>query len=421
MILGIIKNREYYLKKPLHNFKFIKQLNIRNIIGKFEGDKIIWIIVTCLSVFSMIVIYSAASGLSNDLSKQNFLFYFRSHGFNLLLGFTLMYIIHLIDFRWFGRFSKIGFVFGIILLIATIAFGQESNEAKRELFGIQTFYLVEFSVLVFLAQLIAKWGDDINDIKRRFLPLLGAILLVTVLMMTQNVSTSIILFATCFVMLFVSPLKKRIFFSSVIILVVLGGLFISTNGFGLPGFNRFETVKNRIERFFIPEETNIETYVKTINPDNIRQEILAEGAIATGGIIPINGPGNSIYNNYLPQCYSDYIFAITVEEYGAIIGIILMILYLILFYRVFQIVRNIKSAFGAYLVVGLGFLIVFQALIHILVNIGMFPSTGQTLPLFSWGGMSIIITSICFGIILSISKEAQKERKNKNNQNKIAQ
>jgi cell division protein FtsW len=123
-------------------------LKLKNIIGKFEGDKIIWIIVAILSIFSMIVIYSAASGLSDDLMKQNFLFYLRSHGFNLILGFILIYIVHLVDFRWFSKFSKIGIVIGLILLIATIAFGKESNEAKRELFGIQTFYVVEFAVIV---------------------------------------------------------------------------------------------------------------------------------------------------------------------------------------------------------------------------------------------------------------------------------
>ncbi len=385
-------------------------MNIKKFLKKIEGDTIIWIIAACLGIFSMIVIYSAASGLSNDLMKQNFLFYFRSHGFNLILGFIIIYIVHLIDFRWFGRFSKIGIVVGMILLLATIAFGKENNEAKRELFGIQTFYFVEFTVLIFLAQIIAKWDDSINDIKHKFLPLLGTILLITILMMTQNVSTSIILFCTCFVMLFVSQLKKKTFFISLILLALLGGVFVSTNGFGISGFNRFETVKNRMERFFSQKEIDIDTYVKNINPDNIRQEILAEGAISTGGIIPINGPGNSIFNNYLPQCYSDYIFAITVEEYGVIIGILLIILYLILFYRVFLIARTCKSSFGAYLAIGLGFLIVFQALIHILVNVGIFPSTGQTLPMFSWGGMSILITSLCFGIILNISRENKKDK-----------
>jgi cell division protein FtsW len=115
----------------------------------------------------------------------------------------------------------------------------------------------------------------------------------------------------------------------------------------------------------------------------------------------------------LPQCYSDYIFAITIEEYGAIFGILLLTLYLILFYRICRIVRNTRSPFGAYLVIGLGFLLVFQALIHILVNIGLFPSTGQTLPMFSWGGMSILISSVSIGIILNVSKEAIKENKNK--------
>jgi cell division protein FtsW len=388
-------------------------VNIKKIFGRFEGDRIIWIITVILMVFSMIVIYSAASGLSDDLTKQNFFFYLRSHGFNLLLGFIIIYIIHLIDYRWFGRLSKIGIAFGLLLLIATIAFGQESNDAKRELFGIQTFYIVEFCVLIFMAQISAKWGNDINLLKQKFLPLLAFVLLVTVLMMTQNVSTSIILMVSCFVILFVSQLKKRMFFITLVVMGLFGALFISTNGLGIPGFNRFETVKNRIERFIVPKEIDIETHVKNINPDNVRQEILAEGAIATGGIFPINGPGNSIYNSYLPQCYSDYIFAITIEEYGAIFGILLLTLYLILFYRICRIVRNTRSPFGAYLVIGLGFLLVFQALIHILVNIGLFPSTGQTLPMFSWGGMSILISSVSIGIILNVSKEAIKEKKNK--------
>jgi cell division protein FtsW len=249
----------------------------------------------------------------------------------------------LIDYRWFGRLSKIGIAFGLLLLIATIAFGQESNDAKRELFGIQTFYIVEFCVLIFMAQISAKWGNDINLLKQKFLPLLAFVLLVTVLMMTQNVSTSIILMVSCFVILFVSQLKKRMFFITLVVMGLFGALFISTNGLGIPGFNRFETVKNRIERFIVPKEIDIETHVKNINPDNVRQEILAEGAIATGGIFPINGPGNSIYNSYLPQCYSDYIFAITIEEYGAIFGILLLTLYLILFYRICRIVRNTRS------------------------------------------------------------------------------
>jgi len=388
-------------------------VNIKKIFGRFEGDRIIWIITVILMVFSMIVIYSAASGLSDDLTKQNFFFYLRSHGFNLLLGFIIIYIIHLIDYRWIGRLSKIGIAIGLLLLIATIAFGQESNDAKRELFGIQTFYIVEFCVLIFMAQISAKWGNDINLLKQKFLPLLTFVLLVTVLMMTQNVSTSIILMVSCFVILFVSQLKKRVFFITLVVMGLFGALFISTNGLGIPGFNRFETVKNRIERFIVPKEIDIETHVKNINPDNVRQEILAEGAIATGGIFPINGPGNSIYNSYLPQCYSDYIFAITIEEYGAIFGILLLTLYLILFYRICRIVRNTRSPFGAYLVIGLGFLLVFQALIHILVNIGLFPSTGQTLPMFSWGGMSILISSVSIGIILNVSKEAIKENKNK--------
>ncbi len=144
--------------------------------------------------------------------------------------------------------------------------------------------------------------------------------------------------------------------------------------------------------------------------DNIRQEVQVEGAVSTGGILPLNGPGNSIYSK-TPQIYSDCIFAIAVEEYGVLISCLLIFAYLLLFYRIFLMLRNVPTPFGAYLAGGLGFWIVFQALVHISVCVGVSPNTGQTLPMVSWGNASIMVTSVCFGLLLNISKSKRKSEK----------
>lgn len=381
------------------------------------GDKVIWFIFIFLGICSMVLIYSASSNqLFSPTERHNLLPFVRSHGIFLIIGWILAFFIQFMDYRKIAPFSRLAWVFAFILIVCTLLFGgSETDIVKRSvsIFGvrIQTFYVSLFLVIIYMANELAHAGPRINE-RRRYYVFLCFVGVICLLFMTQNVSTALILLFTALFMLFISDLNWKTFWATVGVLVVIFVILVMTSGFHLNALNRFATVHARVERFFqAPEDTK--TFVENMTErevDNIRQDIQLEGAVATGGYFPVNGPGNSIYSN-MPQSYSDCIYAIAVEEYGAIFGIILLSVYLILFYRVFLIIQRVPNAFGAYLAGGFGFWITLQALMHISVCVGVMPNTGQTLPMVSWGNVSIMMTSICFGIILSISRSIKTEKK----------
>ncbi len=374
----------------------IRQIKIR----KLKGDRIIWAIIILLCLFSIFAVYSTGSKLADPYHKESLWFLFRSHVFYIVVGFIMMFVMSNINYRWIGRFSRIGLILGILLIILTLAFGREAGDAKRSLvvFGIsfQTIQMAEVLFIIFFAQWISRAKDDINDLKRVFLPILIYIGITCILIMSQKTSGGIILGATYLVLLFVSQLKKKYFFGIVgtlLILAIIGfTVIMNSNTKAL----RLDTAKARIEAFTGKGEVNKET-------------IITEAAIARGGLLPT--PGASLLMSSVGESYSDYIFAFIVEEYGIIIGAFIVLLYLGLFYRVKKSAGTIQSTFGSYLVIGLGFFVTFQALTHILVCVGYFPATGETLPLISRGGMSIVTMSFCLGIIINISEEARKEKK----------
>ncbi|MBO4402785.1 MAG: FtsW/RodA/SpoVE family cell cycle protein [Bacteroidales bacterium] len=384
---------------------------MKNLFAQMKGDKVIWFILFFLGICSMVLIYSAASNqLFSPTERHNLMPFVRAHGMFVLLGWLLAFLIQFVDYRKIAPFSRIAWLLALGLLLYTLIFGGSETDIVRRsvtIFGrqIQTFYIVVFLAIIYMANELAHAGTKINNIKRRYLPFLGFVGSLCLLLMSQNVSTSLILLFTTLFMLFISDLGWKPFWLTVGVLVAVVLLLVATSGFHIGFLSRFATVHARVERFFnAPEDTK--TYVENMTEaevDNIRQDIQLEGAVSTGGYLPVNGPGNSIYSN-MPQSYSDCIFAIAVEEYGVIIGALLLSMYLILFYRIFLIIQRTSNAFGAYLAGGLGFWITLQAFMHISVCVGVMPNTGQTLPLVSWGNVSIVITSICFGIILNISK-----------------
>lgn len=378
----------------------------------FGGDKVIWFVVVFLAICSMILIYSAASNQLFSPTERHVLWpYLTSHGLFLLLGLLLVFCVEKIDYRKYAPWTRICYVAALILLLCTILLGRETGGAHRSLaiFGheFQTFYVVVLLVLVYAAHALARMGESINDVRRVYLPFLCSILIPVLGLMTQNVSTGLILLITCFFMLFISKLKFRILAYTIGVLAVGCGLLIATSGFGLSVLSRFATVHNRMERFFSGSESkDVKTYVaemRDADVDNIRQDVQLEGAVSTGGILPVNGPGSSIYSK-TPQIYSDCIFALAVEEYGVLLSSVLILVYLLLFYRIFLMVHHVPTPFGVYLAGGIGFWMVFQAFVHISVCTGVLPNTGQTLPMVSWGNVSILVTSVCFGILLNISK-----------------
>ena len=368
-------------------------------LGKLKGDRIIWGIVAFLCIFSVFVVYSTGSKLADPLHKESLWFLIRGHILYLILGVIAMYVVSNVNYRWIGRLSKIGLLVGIILVFLTFMLGESVGGAKRSLqilgISFQTIQLAEVLFIIYFAQWTSRVKGDINELKRVLLPMVIYIGITCVLITSQKTSGGVILGITYFVLLFVSQLKKRYFFAMTACMLLVGGLFLFIILKSDTTFFRLDTAKTRIEAFMGKTELNKET-------------IITEAAIARGGFLP--NPGGSVLMGSVGESFSDYIYAFLIEEYGIVAGILVILLYLGLFYRIRRAATHIQSTFGAYLAVGLGFFIVFQAFTHIMVCVGYFPATGETLPMISRGGMSILTMSLCFGILLNISEEAKEDR-----------
>jgi len=366
---------------------FIKNIN-------FKGDKVIWAIVLALSIFSVLVVYSTAG--------WKFLF---SHLIKLSIGLFFLYQVHKIKFKYFAKIGVLGFVVSIILLILVFIMGVTVNGASRWLsiagFQFQPSDIAKLSILLFMARQLSKYRKEIKDFTKLFIYVLAPLIVICALILPNNFSTSALIFLNGLVLMYVGRVKIK-YIASIIGIGFIGALLIygfaktypqSTNKI-MP---RSTTWVNRIDSYISTEKK------QELDQDYQQQQALV--AIYNGGFSGV-GPGKSTQRNILPYSSSDFIFAIMVEEYGFIIGAVMPILfYLILFYRALRIAIKITSVFGGLLCVGLMFSLVFQAFINMLVSVGFLPVTGQTLPLISMGGTSILFTCITVGIILSVSND----------------
>ena len=384
---------------------------IKAFIRRDKGDKVIWIVALLLYIVSVFAVYSTGSKLGDPYHKESLWFFFRQHALFLIAGIGIMYVFSQFNYRLLGKFSRIFLIIALVLFILTVALGISVSGAKRSIsilgFEFQTIHAIEVLFVIFLAQWIARVRNNINDWKRVYLPILFITGIMCALITPQKNSAGIILGITCMVMLFSSQLRGKyialtVLFGSLLIALLLVVLSVSSVGHKAEDVARMGTFKSRMEQFLNKDKANSET-------------ILTEAAIATGGLS--FRPGNSVQTEAVGQSYSDYIYAFIVEEYGLVAGIIVVLLYLTLFHRVYKITRYIQSSFGMYLALGLGFLIVFQAFTHICVCCGLFPTTGETLPMVSRGGTSILITSFCFAVLLNLSMEAKKDKKNAKSMN----
>lgn len=369
---------------------------IRNI----KGDKVIWSVVLILSVFSILAVYSSTGTLAYKKQGGNTEYYMLKHLIILVFGFVLMYVTHLIKFNYYSRISQIAIVIAGLLLLGTLAMGTNYNEASRWLtlpvinLTFQSSDLAKLALIMYVARLISKKQEQIKDFKAGFIPILLPIIIICGLIFPANLSTAAMLFITCLVLMFIGRVNLRymismagIFIAAMAILVVLI--------YNSPGQGRLGTWHNRIDNFFNGDEGEEQYQVEQ-----------AKIAIATGGVFG-KMPGNSTQRNFLPHPYSDFIFAIIVEEYGLIGASVLVLLYLILLFRATRIVVKSPGNFGAFMAIGLSFSLVFQAMVNMAVAVHILPVTGQPLPFVSMGGTSIWFTSIAIGILLSISKEIE--------------
>ena len=361
---------------------------------KLEGDKTIWTLVFLLLIISVLVVYSV-EGLSST----------KSHFRNILIGLITMYAVHKLKFKYFSKLSVVGIIISIFLLIFVYFIGMEINGAKRWIsIGSLSFQPSDFakiSILVFMSRQISKYRDYINNWKDFCWYLFLPLVITCALILPSNFSTATLVFINGFMLMMFARIKLK-FLSSIVMIAVLGSSVVYFAGKYISPFQdlmpRSITWVNRIDAFISPTDDHIIDAGHQLNESKI--------AIRNGGILG-KGPGKGIQRHFLYAGSSDFVYAITVEQYGILIGGFFPIfLYLLFFYRSIIISQKTKSVFGSLMVASLSFALLLQAVINMGVNVGLFPVTGQTLPLISKGGTSIIFTCVAIGIILSVSRDS---------------
>lgn len=375
---------------------------MNQILDKTKGDRWIWLIIILLSLISILTVYSATGTYAYKVNKTVEKVLLTKHLIFVIMGIGMIYIAHLLDYKYYAGISKVLMIITIPLLFYTAIFGANINEASRwvkiPVIGLtfQTSDLAKLALITFLARMLTKKQENIKDVKEAFVPIMGSVCVVFALIAWANLSTAIMLFGVSILLLIIGRISIK-----QISIVCAGGavllLFIVFLG------PRAGTYKSRVNSFLHPEKQNSD---KTYQADQ------SKIALATGGVFG-KGPGNSTQRNFLPHPYSDFIFAIIVEEYGLLGAMTVIVLYLVLLYRCVRIVTQSPKAFGALLAAGLSFSLTIQAFANMAVAVGLGPVTGVPLPLVSMGGTSMIFTSIAFGIILSVSRDVEEKNSNK--------
>ena len=378
-----------------------------SIIYRLRGDKIIWIIVFLLSLISIAAVYSSSSAVAFMEKKTTLHFLFKQMRF-VVFGLTALYSCYKIPVKWFRRLAYLGMIVSIGLLLLTLLIGKNINGAERwiVIFGMsfQPAEVAKIGTILYLAKVFEDC--EFKTFKEFMLLILIPVGVVVLLIMQGSVSTALLFSVIAFILIMISGIKTLYIFKSIPYILALAAVIFSLHlAFGM--FPRISTATERVKTHIFGENKkkteamNAEELQKL--SDKTLQEEMAKTAIGSSGIIG-KGPGNSTQRYVLPHPYSDFIFAIIVEEYGMLGGLFIILLYLWFLFRCFTLARACTKKFTGMAVLGLSILITMQALLHILVNVNLIPVTGHTLPLISLGGTSLIIMGGAFGIILSVSR-----------------
>lgn len=361
----------------------------------------IWTIVFFLSAVSLLAVYSSTGSLAYRVYSGHTEYYLFKQLSVLILGVLIIYFAHRVNYTIYSRVAQIGFLVSIPLLIYTLAFGSNLNDASRWIrlpvinLTFQTSDIAKLALFMYVSRQLSRKQQVITDFKKGFLPIIVPVGIICALIMPANMSTALLLGASCMLLCFIGRVPMKYLLSMVggaLLLVVL--MFAIAAATGDKG--RTNVWTSRIESFFSDAEEDV--------PYQVQQSMIA---IAGGGTLG-KGPGNSTARNFLPHPYSDFIYAIILEEYGIFGAFLVLAAYLILLLRSIRIFKNCPYAFGAFLALGLSVTLVIQALMHMAVNVHLLPVTGLTLPLVSMGGSSVIFTSLAIGIILSVSRNVEE-------------
>jgi len=386
-----------------------------------RGDKFIWAIVVLLALISVLVVYSATGSLAYKMNKgNNEIYLFKQLAF-MLVGLVIIYFLHRVNYSIYSRIAWILFLTAIPFLIYTYFFGAKINEGSRWVklpiinMTVQTSDYARLALFMYISRVLSRKQEVIKDFKLGYLPVIIPVAIICVLIAPANLSTALLTGATSLLLMFIGRVSTKHILLTILIAAIPVGLLISV---AVLTHNKTkqdtETVTETEKKGKYEGMGRVGTWVKRVqdfiylkNDEMPYQVQQSKIAIANGGIIVGLGPGNSRQRNFLPHCYSDFIFAIIIEEYGLLGGAFIMFVYLVFLFRGIRIFRKCPYAFGAFLALGLSFTLVIQALANMAVSVNIVPVTGVTLPLVSMGGSSFLFTCMSIGIILSVARNVE--------------
>ncbi|MEN9526048.1 MAG: hypothetical protein RLZZ256_1432 [Bacteroidota bacterium] len=405
------------------------------IVKNTKGDQVIWGLVILLTLVSLLAVYSSTGLLAYKKYKGNTEIYLVKQVGFIIFGIAMVYFAHRVNYKYYSRIAQIAFLISIPLLIYTLFFGVKMNEGSRWIklpiinMTLQTSDFAKLALFMYLSRGISKRQDQIKDFRKGYLPLILPVILICGLIAPANLSTALLLGASCLLLLFIGRASIKHLLATVgIAMIPLMMLILAaiarhdtkkvdpgtatvavSSGSALTA--RVNTWIKRVENFMYgSEDVNDDAY----------QVNQAKIAIAKGGLMGV-GPGRSTTRDFLPQAYNDFIYAIIIEEYGLAGGAFMLFVYLVFLYRCIRIFKRCPYAFGAFLALGLSFTLAIQAMANMAVTVNLFPVTGVTLPLVSMGGTSFIFTCISIGIILSVARHVEQQEGEDASSNPVAE
>jgi len=389
-----------------------------NLVSKTRGDRVIWGIVVILVLVSLLVVYSSTGSLAYKYSKSTESYLFKQFAF-IILGVMIIYFAHRVNYTLYSRVAKLLFILSIPLLIYTYFFGAKLNEGSRWIMlpvinmTFQTSDMAKLALFMYLSRQLSRRQDVIKDFKKGFLPVIIPVAIICLLVAPANLSTAVLIAGTSFMLMFIGRVRTRHILLTIGIGLIPVLILFSV---AVKYYDKTERKSKSLPAVFsvgrVPTWIGrIQTFIYSKKEDNnekLYQVNQAKIAIASGSWFG-RGPGNSNARNFLPHSYSDFIYAIILEEYGLAGGAFMVFIYLLFLYRCIRLYRKCPFAFGAFLALALSFMLVIQAIANMGVNVNLFPNTGVTLPLVSMGGSSFLFTCLSIGIILSVSRNVEQQ------------
>jgi cell division protein FtsW len=385
-----------------------------NFLKNTKGDKVIWAIVILLTLVSILVVYSSVGSLAYKMNKTTESYLFKQIAF-IVLGVLIIYFAHRVNYTIYSRVATVLFLVSIPLLLYTLKFGSNINEASRWIklpvinMTFQTSDLAKLALFMYISKQLSRKQNVIKDFKKGFLPLIIPVSIICILIAPANLSTALLIGGTSLMLMFIGRINNKH------ILLVIGTAMLPLLFLILVARHYFNKEEQKTKQLpSILASGRMPTWIKRVQDfmyadksDASYQVQQAKIAIAKGGWLG-KGPGKSEQRNFLPHPYSDFIYAIIIEEYGLIGGAVIIFIYLLFLFRSIRLFQKCPYAFGAFLALALSFTLVTQAMVNMAVNVNLFPTTGVTLPLVSMGGSSLWFTCFAIGIILSVSRNVEQ-------------